>query len=370
LKGVVSMEPIFNMFKVKYAKLDEIITKGCPDIQADSKINLFINLEPILRKLTASDIDKYLRVKKDEKIYEMVSNIVNLAAHYRLFFSKNKLYSNVYIYVGYPFNAVYKNADLQPNYRKTYQHKYTKDPKSMVLGHVLNEVIPLTKTILEYVKGVYLIESNTVETSVIPQVITNESNDNYLNFMLTTDRYEYQYTNHNFYIIRPKQDHSYLLNKDNVIDLMKLEDKIVNDIRLPSSFVPFILSLLGDKYRNIEKIKRIGIGNILKMIRQAIDMNIISSNVTNINVLAEVLKEDIRSQVMENYYLTDIVSQYQVLNMKGRYSITSQLVDKFDNVSLKKINEEEFYLYPMYIMELTHANNLQKPRHNFNIFGG
>lgn len=354
----MELDVIFNMFKVRYAKLDEIISKNCTVLTPQSKINLFINLEPIMRKLASSDVDLYLKVKKEDKVQEMISSIVNLAAHYRKFFSNNKLYSEVYMYMGYPFNTHYKNRGYDEKYRTTYEHKYTKDPKQMILGHVLDSVIPFTKVILEYIKGVYFIESGDVEPSVIPHLILQENPSNHVNFMLTTERYDYQYTQDDFYIIRPKRDNSYMVTKENVIRMMKLEDKIVNDIDLPANFVPFILSILGDKNRDISKISRVGLSSIIKLIDHGINQNLINRNVDNINLLIDIIKGEAKSQVLTNYYLTDVHSQYNTLNLKHRYSITSQIVDKFDNVSLRKINEEHFGLYPMYIEEITHATSL------------
>jgi hypothetical protein len=89
------MEVIFNLFKVKYKKLDELITASCPDLTKDSKVNIFINFESIMKKLASSNVEEYLRVKQNERSYEMISNIVNFAMHYRKFFTNNKVYSRI-----------------------------------------------------------------------------------------------------------------------------------------------------------------------------------------------------------------------------------------------------------------------------------
>lgn len=361
------MDPIFNMFKVKFSKLDEIISNNC-EISQDSKIKIFINLEPIFRKLLASKVDEYLKIKNDEKILEMVSNIINLASHYRLFFTKNKLYSQVYLYMGYPFKEVLKNKSLNPKYRDYYKHKFTKDPRGMILGNTLNDAIPLVKVIIEYIEGVYFIESNSLESSLIPQVITDSEESNTVNFILTNDRYDYQYTNKDFYIIRPKQNESYVINKSNLIRILKLEDKIVNDIDIPSHFYPFILCLLGDKYRNIDKIKRMGLSTLIKTINSAIEENIIGKDVTNINILANMIKKEYQGLVLTNFYTVDLDSQMQLLNLKDKYVITSQITDKFDNATLKRINNDYFQQYPIQLIELTSANNLIKKTKKTDIF--
>lgn len=336
--------------------------RHCKEINQNSRINFFINLEPIIRKLSSSNVEEYLRVRNEEKVLEMISCIVNLAAHYRLFFSKNKIYSKVYLYLNHPFKTLYKNRLINPEYRKTYEFKYTKDPKTIVLSNTISQAIPFAKMILEYVEGVYLIESDSIESSLVPQIITSEFPDNSINFILSSDKYDYQYVNKGAYIIRPKKEESYMITKENLIDMIKIEEKIVTEVTVGTNFYPFILSILGDKYRNNTKIKKLGLASILKMINRAIEENMIGKDVSNINILSSIIKEEYCQLLLANFYCTDIDTQMSLLNVKDRYEITKQVIDKFDNVSLKKINDEYFHTFPLYLLELTDANKLLKKK--------
>jgi len=341
--------------------------KHCSHIGNTSKFNIFINLESVINKLSSSSIDQYLKVKEDRS-FELISNIINLAAHYRLFFTKNKVYSKVYIYTGNPSTKHYKNHIVLPEYRSYYQHKYSGDPNNFVLNSVLNESIPFTKIILEYVEGVYLIQGDGIESSLIPHIITKGSDEEYINFIVTTDKYDYQYACKNFYIIRPKRDDSYVISKENLITELKLESKIVNDKNINAQYYPFILSILGDKYRSIEKLKRIGLSTIIKMVNKAISINIIGKDVYNINILSNIIKEEYKQLLLNNYQCIDLDTQFQLLNIKDLYTITSQVIDKFDNVSLKRINDEYFINNPLSLMELTAATKLITKRSKTNIF--
>lgn len=361
------MDPLFNMFKVKYSKLDDLLTKHTEGINRDTKVNLFINLEPVLKKLVAAKADEYLRVRTEEKSYELISNIINLIAHYRLFFTKNKLYSKIYMYINAPFKTVYKNRGINPKYRRYYEHRFTEDANNMVLSSSLTNALPFVKIILEYIEGVYLIESDSIESSVVPHMIAEASQPNTANFILSTDRYDYQYANQGFYIIRPKKDQSYIVNQKNLFDILKIEEKVATDLTLDPHFYPFVLSLLGDKYRNIDKIKGIGLASLLRLLNHAIDENIIGKNVTNINILSKVIKDEYRHLLLSNFYCVDIPTQFQMLNMKDHHMIKDQIVDKFDNVALKRINDDYFKMHPIMLLELTQANNLIRKKKN-NIF--
>lgn len=363
------MDAIFNMYKVRFSKLDELITKHCTEMTRNSKVNVFINLEPIIRKLASRNVEEYMKVRTEEKSYEIISNFVNLASHYRLFFSKNKIYSKVYLIINFPFKAYYKNRIINPEYRKHYQHRFTKDSSISVFNNTLINAMPFVKLILEYVEGVYLINSNSLESSLIPRIITDEQKDDEVNFMLSTDKYDYQYANKGFYIIHPNKDNSYIIDRDNLIQSIKLENKIINNILVSPDLYTFIISLAGDKYRNIDKIRRIGLGSILKFIKKATDDNIISPTTTNINILSNIIKEEYRPLLLSNYFCIDVDQQFKLLNIQDIYSIKSQLVDKFDNVALQNINNQYFRHSPIYLMELTSGTNLKKSTKQ-NIFLG
>lgn len=352
------MDVIFNLFKIKYTKLDELLTKHCTTLKPNSNINLFINFESLMKKLYNSNIMEYLKVCKNKE-EEIISNIINLAAHYRLFFSKNKIYSKIYFYMGFPFKSHYKNKLINPDYRKLYNEKYSKGNEIFVFSELLNNTIPIVKIIFEYIEGVYFINSNLIEPSLIPYIITKDSMNNTFNLILSKEKYDYQYVNKDFYLLNPKQENSYIIDSQNIIENVKIDNKVYNDLTVSSKYLSFILSLLGDKYRNIEKIKSIGLSGVIKSINKAIEQNKIGENVFNINILSNIIKEEYRKDLLNNFYCTDIDTQYSMLNIKDIYSITEQLIDKFDNVQLKKLNDQYFINSPIYLMELMSGNKLK-----------
>lgn len=346
------MDPIFNLFKIKFIILDKIITENCKDITPNSKVNVFINLEDIIKKLAMSNIEDYLKLKNNERNFELISNILNLASHYRLFFSKNKLYSKIFIYINYPFNVIYKNRLINLDYRTYYENKYSKNPNHFVLHEVISNSLPLAKIIVEYIEGVYLIFSDYIENSLTPYIINKNIKSDSINFILSGDIYDYQYVNNNFYLLLAKKDESTVLTKDNVFDVLKKKLNVNNTNTIDSRYLPFVISLLGNKKRNIEKIKGIGLSTIIKMINKAVNEQIISSDAFNINILSNIIKPEFRKQLLDNYYCTDIETQYNMLNIKDIYTITSQIIDKFDNVTLKKLNDKYFQFHPIQLLEL------------------
>lgn len=335
------MDAIFNMHKIKYVELREMFK----DMRKGS-VQIFINLEPVLRKLHKAGVEDYLKTNRDRKTYEMISNILNLAAHYRKFFTNDGRSTEVVLYMSSP-NAVYNNSSLMEGYRDSVKlHLFD---KRTLYGRFLEDIIPLVKLMCDYIEGLYFIITDSVEPSLIPLI----TNNNMVNKVLvTTERYEYQYTNYNFYILRPKKSSkSYIITKSTVIDRMKIEDKIISPETVNPNFIPFILSFLGDSVRGIPKVKGLGLHKIITLIIKGIKQGYITENTNNLTLMEDILVDDIKDQVKRNFIVTDLKMQFDILGKSTKMLIVDQMVDKFDNVSLKKLNTY-FQLSPIMLNEL------------------
>lgn len=349
------MDVIFNLFKIRFKLLEELVLAGCKELQPASKLNIFINLDCIINKLgSTNNLEKELQyMSASKKAYSFISNIINLAAHYRLFFSKNKIYSNVYIYSTYPLNSNLKNKTIYPDYRYYYISKLINRPSNYLLSEMIKSDFETAKIMMEYINGVYLIESRSVENSLIPMIITEDNRSNNINFMVTTDPYDYQYVNKGFYLLVPKKEESVLINRENLWDKLGVEN-----IDLNPQLYSFILSVLGDKYRSLPKVKGLGLKTIVKAINKAIENKMISKDTSNISLLIPLIKDEYVNNVLTNYQCIDLDNQIQITPFSSRIAITKQIVDKFDNVGLQEITNTYFQGDPINIMEITDANKL------------
>ena len=323
------MDAIFNMHKIKYVEMREMLrgtNKG--------SVQIFINLEPIMRKLISAGIEDYLKTNRDKKLYEMISNILNLAAHYRKYFSNEGRSTEVIMYMSGP-KAAFVNGAFVEDYR--IDSKLKLYDKRTLFGRFMEDVIPLVKIMTTYFEGVYFITSDIVEPSLLPMITSNHMSNKVL---ITTERYEYQYADHGYYILRPKKNSkSYLITKDDVIDRMKIEDKIISEETVPSNFIPFILSFLGDPVRGIPKVKGVGLHKIIRIIRDGVNKGYITENTNNLSLMEDLLVDDIKNAVKRNFLAIDLKTQLNSVGKSTRMLIDEQKVDKFDNVSLKKLNE-------------------------------
>ena len=350
------MDVIFNSHKVKFTVLDSLISDVIGNINEYSKVNIYINLENVINKLANIRVDEYLRVKEPaDRAFEFISNIINLASHYRLYFSKNKIFSNIYFYIPYPFDARLKNRSILEKYRSSYEYRFSGNSANYILFSLIHEALPLTMIILEYISGVYCITSSNIEASLIPYVISRKydhlSSDH--NIILSNNSYDLQYVNLGFSVLRPKGSMSKLITSNNIMTDVFNTNDFLKLAEISSAQLPFILSLIGNPQRDIPSIKGYGIKKILRFINQAILAKTINPDTNNIGVLINLIKEEFRDDVLKNYYCTDIVTQYNSLGDKDFHDILSQIKDKYDNDTLKKLNDEYFVNHPINLMEVT-----------------
>ena len=348
------MELYFNLFKVKYVKLLDLFRADTSiNIALKDTVNVFINLEPIYTKMCNPTVNDYLKVKGKTAHIEFIACVINLAAHYKWFFTKNKIKSRIYLYFPSLSLSQHKNRVFNKEYRRVFEYKFTEDVGNHLLYKMITSTIPFIETIMEYIQGVYYLDSNNIENSLIPEIINKANNDNAINFIVSNSLYDWQYVNKGFHIIIPKRDDSVVVSKHTAMELLYDLNNIEGSFSLAPKIFPFLISIVGSKNRNIYNVKGVGMKTAIKLLQSAVDNKLITNEITNIHLLLEVIKPGWRDLILTNYYCTDIDSQYNQLKSKDIYDITSQIRDRFDNVSLKKINDKYFTHHPIQLMEIT-----------------
>ena len=368
-----ALDPLFNSLKIKYGLLDDIFRKN--DITIKSKdVNIFIDLDSLFRSIFNPMVGEIIYTGNDNDykhhVKNMISNILNLASHYRRYFTKMKIYSRIYLLSSHPFNDLKGcNNFYVPGYRKKFNSKL-REPNFTLLLKVLIESLDMLRLIVDCIDDLFLITSSSLETAIIPKVINDmidpNTNDN---IIITKDNYYYQYAcSDNYYILRPRfNDESYLIKKSTLIDTVKREANVKTEIMVSSSFYTFIKTILGDRNRSIPKISGIGVAKILKILRESIDNNYISSICNDIYGLSRLVDKKHQENLLNNYSVTDIEYQVKCIGLADKNIIKTQLVNKFDNLSLKELNDDLFKNHPINIMDLMgHVKLRHVKKHPFN----
>lgn len=354
------MELYFNMFKIRYLVLDELVRDKLV-YEPGEEINIFINIETILKKINRTIEDRENILNDQTRNLVLASCIFNLAAHYRNYFNKKQLCSKVYLYGPESIDTTYLNNIYLDTYRKNNCLSNLTHVTS--IGDNYDKTLKVIKLLLEYVEGVYFITSGLIEPSVVPFIIDQDPNTHRnINIMVTDDRYEMQLVKENFIILKPRLEKSMLIDKENVLDVIKNKTKCENLETPDLNFLPFILSILGDEYRGIPKVNKIGISGIYKMIEKGIKDNIINSNVSSILSLLNIIDEKHHNQVRLNYLCTNIFEQYKRLSKVDKSIIFNQITDRYDGGYLKEMNDVYFIEHPLNILEINSGIKNKKKR--------
>lgn len=372
--SLFGINPIFNMHKIKFDILNRWdLLKGY------SKANVFINLDNVIKLMLSMNTNNLIHAAINTlEIGEdylktislgLVSNIINLGQHYRLWLAKHGVDSNIVLFWGYPPNK-YKNDSYISNYRKSYIQRFN---NRMNYGYILTSIekaVEFLSTCIQYVNEVYLIHSGELEPSLMPLLISEKfqsEQKHELNLLVSTDIYDYAYVNYGFTVLVPsirKSSEPKLVTKETCMDILKKRYHTQKVFNIPADYIEYINAVIGNEERNIQKMLGVGFSTALKGICLGIEYGVIREDTKDIDMLAESIAEDFQEQFKLNYHCTSLMYQKKDVEALDLHKITSQIVDRYDEITLTQMNEEYFKQFPIEIVNPKSAQILYGGSHS------
>ena len=350
------VDAIFNARKVKFAVLDKLRL-----INPDTQIALvFINLESVFNRLMQARINNYvtacIKNKDDKNLFQlsMISNIVNIAQHYRLYFAKCRVDSRIILYWNYPTSTEYNNRQYILDYRSKWNIKMFHDDECRFLTESVSDIYTLLHKIIYFINEVYLVDGGNVESSLIPLILEKEAYSDYKTaqkIIISDSKYDFQYVNYGYTVLESSRDDSKLVTRDNVISLLKEKNNIKSKIEIPPGLYPFVASLMGDRHRDIPKISGVGLSTILKMANRALENKAITENTIDIDMLTRIITPQYQDIFRKNYRCTSLDYQLKDVTPLDISKIRSQIIDKFDDRTLNQMNERYFIQCPLMLID-------------------
>lgn len=343
----------FNMMKLKYRDYDESIAKK-RFVQPYDKVNVFISLESIFKNLSmVTDLEKKIYMKRDfDEI--IISNILNLIAHYKRFFVGNTLDTKVYVYYTDFSSDDFSQKKYNDEYRYYYLEKFNKNPKFVYLTERLQtSILPDTRTYCEFIPNVYLINGKNIEGSLIPYIISQRDTSR-KNFIISNDLYDSQYSlMDNFcchYVNKTYKSSNVISTLDGLLTFIgKKPQGISTDFKILFNKYPIytsLLSVLGDKIRSIDSLHGYGLTTFKKSLETDCGKNVINSK--NPETIGDIFNDiETKKEFTNNFYCTNIKDMYDELLTSDKEAIEIQLVDRIDVNSLRQLNGTKFYNHPL-----------------------
>ena len=376
-----NIEGSLSSFKCKYMYMDKLFNGRLEAKKNKSRlvdtVNIYINFESLCNTIRNKGVEKKLEVleKKDSKLVyrQMISNFINVAAHYRKYFNRHKVKTNIIFYyneIGEEYED-YNNSPLYEDYREHFFNSLHSLDRFNVNNMIL-DAIPFMHIITEYIEDVYFIGSKHVESSLIPFIFMMEG---YLpcnmNIIVSKDVYDLQYCNYNCLVISRYASEPVLLTKRNVMKFLCYKNDMnveEMDRFIHPKLITFILACIGDKKRSVYPIRGLGFKTVYKQLLGLYDAGYIfddDPDTMKINSLMHVLNknesklvkaESLASMIISQYQVMDLESQYRVVNDTQKKLLTDQMVDKTDVGALMDINSRYFEDFPLMLMELNQYN--------------
>lgn len=345
----------FNILKMRYKDYDESITSQ-NFLSPSDKVNVFINLETVFKHLSMiPDLEKKLILQRD--FHEiLVSNILNLIAHYKRFFVNNRLDTKVYIYNTDLLSDEFNQYKYNEDFRTYYLVKYNSNPKFLVLTDALKgDILPDVKLYCEFIPNVYYISAHNIEGSLVPYIIAKQTPER-KNLIIGGELYDTQYSllpnflNH--YIRKTFGVNTVECTVPGYIkDITKKDEddvKKISEIFHSYSTYCSLISVLGDRIRSIDGITGVGPITLCKELNRGIEQHVITEDSINPVMIGDILHDnDLKKEFINNFYCSSILAMYDELTASQKLSVTSQIVDRIDINSIQLLNKTKFVNHPL-----------------------
>lgn len=350
---------LFACMKIRYKDYDDEITMSNMIHSQSDKINLFIDLETIFRMIsTVKDLERRIITVSDDDFKELlVSEIINLAGHYKGFFKGNGINDvNVYLYNTDFDSDTFHEFKYNEDYRSYFLIKFNNNPKyALFTERFKNLVVPDLKIMIDFIPGIYYISCKNIESSLLPYIIA-KNDISRKNLIISGEYFNSQYWNMpNFimtYRVRMKEGFMQIDSNRKAFEIMKAKNPLITNgniyemIYSQYSMYCSLLSVIGDKTRSIDGILGIGPSRLENLIKAGLSNKIINDTTNSPELMSMIFeKDDQRKDFINNYYCTSIIDKYNELTSSDIDSIKIQIVDRYDKNGFSIVERSKFDKY-------------------------
>lgn len=332
-------------------------------------MNIFINLDDFFHILHKPLIDNEFQTCGVDAAKQFSSNILNLLAHYKHWAIKYH-HINVKVYGIYTcYTRTFKNSLYISNYREKFKDRFNLETGyCYFVNSAIYDSVKIFTTIGQYIPDIYLIDSRYLEPSCVPYYIGEKVNIADWNMLITRDTYDLQYAyKDRWTVLLPKGDNSTIIHRGNMWNYINEKDHIYRDDRdiqyNPALYI-YAKAIVGDNYRNIPRLRRIGWKTLFTILDLVKDNhpNEVSDYILQQELISYLKGKKVTDDEFDaNLHAVSVEMQSDLIISIDATVIKHQLIDRIDYDALNRLNREVFIRFPLRLEFLCEMNINGKP---------
>ena len=351
------MDVHFNAYKVKYHMMDTLLGPVIRSRKIQS-CNIFIDLDDIFHKLHRPVVTKEVQLSGEHAGKQIISNVMNIIAHYRQWAVRKGWQTRVIAFYSSAIHGGFKNNLYVPKYRKHFcDLNHELNGEYYFVNQAIRESEKLFRIMSQYIDKVYIIDSRFLEPSVIPLWFSENVFRASWNIVVSRDLYDLQYSYMDTWsFIYPKGENTRMFDRSNMWEMIASVEKVKEySTNYDPSLFPLTFSVVGDPYRNIPRIKRVGWKTLFSILKRVSKYAEDRTKTTLQILLCQELvsKNTSMESITNNLNAIDIEAQYARIGDIEKADLQSQIIDVPDYENLLELNQMYFSKYPINLPFLT-----------------
>lgn len=349
----VYIEQLISGSFIRYEVLYSLIMNSYAGSNC-TEINLFIDLNSATKQMYSIDSWSY----KYRNKYEMAATVINMCGHYREFFRRIGVKTNIYIVYG--LNCPTINENLVKGYNSKFITSFIKKKDTTEL---INDNLKVLEMIVQNIPGVYFFNCGLNEVSaMISHLINTLRRPDVENIIISKDILMLQLIpEFNARVLRPLKtkengntvDASFIVDNNNLWEKFcsRYREVAIPDNPIGTNFISNVLAMTRVPERGLYS--KLSISKVFKILNLGIVNRYINNNTfytqSSINTVLEALdiacnkdELDLRFRAISTHYQ----AAYVLLNENPEFK-RLRLVDLQDINGLKSIVAQYFADIPI-----------------------
>lgn len=339
------LEICLHRSKLNYARLgstlNTLIHSGL--LNEKDTVNVFIDLWDVVKSMYKPAIVDQIRNIDNYDSYMLISEIINIAGHYRHYFwSRLSKYTNIYFYYSNTESNYCK--EVLPDFRNDFYNKrFRMDNDNDVHNNIISQTFSMVSKFCELVSHVYCINTGSVEYTAFPKmIIDSHVNTNEYNLIVAQSEVYYQCigSRYDVGILHCKGERSSLVHLGNMYDILMSKSKNGYAGNISNELYPLVRAMSGMRELNVKSGDRTGVVKAVSRVQKMVDSSLLQREIDYDPETLSMLVDD--SALIDRF---KVISHKNIINHikpDERVFITNQIVDRVDIPLLKEICNRYF----------------------------